>query len=79
MVRRKRQGRTALKGLGVKFGVTVRKRYGMVYRTLKQKRRCPSCASLKFGRVAAGIWYCRKCNYKVAGGAYSIDTEKLQS
>lgn len=74
--RRKRS--TALKGLGVKFGATVRKRYGKVYRTLKQKRRCPSCTSLKFRRLAIGIWKCDKCEYKVAGGAYDINLGKLQ-
>ncbi len=70
---------TALKGHGVKFGATVRKRYGKVYRTLHKKRRCPSCGSLRFGRIASGIWECPKCNYKIASGAYDIDVEKLQS
>lgn len=69
---------TALKGQGVKFGATVRKRYGKVYRTLHKKRRCPSCGSLRFGRLAAGIWACPKCSYKIASGAYDIDVEKLQ-
>jgi large subunit ribosomal protein L37Ae len=78
MVKRKKQAHVALKGLGIKFGATVRKRYGMAYNTLKQKRRCPSCGSLRFSRIASGIWYCPKCRYKVAGGAYDINTEKLQ-
>ncbi|MGI0019043.1 MAG: 50S ribosomal protein L37 [Nitrososphaera sp.] len=69
---------TALKGHGVKFGATVRKRYGKVYRTLHKKRRCPSCGSLRFSRLAAGIWACPKCSFKVASGAYDVDTEKLQ-
>ena len=77
MVNRKKRGPTALKGLGNKFGATVRKRYGMIYRTLKQKRRCPSCGSLKFDRVVSGIWSCPKCNYKVASGAYDVNFEKL--
>ena len=68
-----------LKGLGIRFGATVRKRYSKAYRTLKQKRRCPSCGSYKFSRIALGIWYCRKCRYKVAAGAYDVDTQKLQS
>ena len=74
----RKQGSTALKGHGVKFGATVRKRYGKVYRTLHKKRRCPSCGSLKFSRVASGIWECPKCSYKIASGAYDVDTEKLQ-
>ncbi len=79
MVNRNRKGQTVLKGLGTKFGATVRKRYSKVYRTLKQKRRCPSCGSLKFVRVACGIWNCPKCNFKVAAGAYDINIEKLHS
>jgi len=79
MVSRRKQGQTALKGLGIKFGATVRKRYSKAYRTLKQKRRCPSCGSFKFCRIASGIWYCRKCSYKVAAGAYDVQTDKLQS
>jgi large subunit ribosomal protein L37Ae len=71
------KGSTALKGLGIKFGATVRKRYGKVYRTLHMKRRCPSCGSQRFGRVALGIWRCPKCNFKIASGAYDIDLEKL--
>ena len=58
-----RKGSTNLKGLGIKFGATVRKRYGKVYRTLHKKRRCPSCGSLRFGRLAAGIWQCPKCKF----------------
>ncbi|NAL76955.1 50S ribosomal protein L37 [Nitrososphaera sp. AFS] len=79
MVSRRKQGQRVLKGLGIKFGATVRKRYSKAYKTLKQKRRCPSCSSNKFTRIVSGIWFCRKCNYKVAGGAYDIDLEKLQS
>ena len=72
-----KKGSTALRGHGIKYGATVRKRYGKVYRTLHIKRRCPSCGSLRFGRLAAGIWACPKCSFKVAGGAYDVDTEKL--
>jgi len=68
-----------LKGLGVKYGATVRKRYGILYKTLKKKRKCPACNSTRFGRVALGIWFCKKCEYKVAAGAYDIDLEKIQS
>jgi large subunit ribosomal protein L37Ae len=73
------KGSTTLKGLGIKYGATVRKRYGKVYRTLHQKRRCPSCGSQRFSRVASGIWNCPKCNFKVASGAYDVDFDKLRS
>jgi large subunit ribosomal protein L37Ae len=74
-----KKGSTNLKGLGIKFGATVRKRYGKVHRTLHKKRRCPSCGSMRFGRLAAGIWACPKCSFKIASGAYDIDLGKLQS
>jgi large subunit ribosomal protein L37Ae len=69
----RKKGSTALRGLGVKFGATVRKRYGKAYRTLHKKRRCPSCGSIRFGRVAVGIWH-----FKIASGAYDIELERLQ-
>ncbi len=62
----------SLKGLGVKYGATVRKRYTNIYNTLKKKRVCPKCGSLRFKRIVIGIWRCYKCNYTVAGGAYDI-------
>lgn len=79
MVSRSKHKISRLKGLGVKYGATVRKRYGMIYRLLKKKRKCPKCGSIKFDRKALGIWYCPKCNYKVAAGAYDVNIEKTKS
>lgn len=70
----RRRDKAALKGLSAKYGATVRKQYSRVYRTLKQKRRCPECGSLKFKRESAGIWACDICGFKVAGGAYDVST-----
>lgn len=71
MVKR-REGRESLKGLGVKYGATLRRRYTNVYKVLKMRRVCPKCGSLRFKRVVIGIWQCQKCHYTVAGGAYEI-------
>jgi len=60
-----------IKGLGPKYGATLRKRYSTVWKTLKSERMCPKCGSKRFTRVATGIWECQRCGYKVAGGAYS--------
>jgi large subunit ribosomal protein L37Ae len=79
MVSRRKHKLGGLKGLGVKYGATVRKRYGVLYKTLKKKRKCPLCGSVRFNRIAVGIWYCQKCEYKIAGGAYDIDLERIQS
>lgn len=62
----------ALKGLGAKYGVTLRRKYTAAYRLLKMRRICPSCGSARFKRLAIGIWACRKCGLKVAGEAYDV-------
>ena len=62
----------SLRGLGAKYGGTLRKRYARIYRTLKTARECPSCSSMKLRRRASGIWTCGSCGYTVAGGAYDL-------
>ena len=61
-----------LKGLGARYGIKLRKKYSIVHRVLKSKRKCPECGSLQFGRQAVGIWGCKKCGLKIAGYAYDI-------
>jgi large subunit ribosomal protein L37Ae len=61
-----------LRGLGAKYGGTLRKRYARVFRTLKQARECPSCSSMRLSRTSSGIWKCKSCGYTVAGGAYTL-------
>jgi large subunit ribosomal protein L37Ae len=66
------KAKKALKGLGARYGIKLRKQYTKIHFTLKQTRACPECGSEKFGRDAVGIWSCKKCSYKVAGTAYDI-------
>lgn len=68
----------ALRGLGAKYGGTLRKRYARVFRTLKQARECPSCSSMKLSRRASGIWTCKSCGYTVAGGAFDLQQAKAR-
>ena len=63
---------SSLKGLGAKYGLKPRKKFTAVHRLLKAKRRCVECGSIKFGRVAVGIWACKKCGFKIAGMAYDV-------
>jgi large subunit ribosomal protein L37Ae len=62
----------SLRGLGAKYGGTLRKRYARVFRTLKEARECPACSSMRLSRAASGIWKCKSCGYTVAGGAYTL-------
>jgi len=61
-----------LKGLGARYGIKLRKKYSIVHKILKTKRKCPECGSLRFGRQDVGIWSCKKCGFKIAGSAYDI-------
>lgn len=61
-----------LKGLGCRYGIKLRKQYSKAYHLLKTKRLCPECGSIKFKRIAVGIWKCQKCMFKMTGNAYDI-------
>src|SRR3972149_4777621 len=63
------------RGLGVRYGSTVRKRYIKVITELKKPHKCPQCGFLKVHRLSVGVWQCGKCNYTYAGGAYTTVTK----
>jgi len=67
-----------LKGLGAKYGGTLRKRYARVFNTLKEARERPSCSSSKLRRESSGIWKCKSCGYTVAGGAFDLSPPKAR-
>jgi len=58
------------RGLGPRYGSTVRKRYIRVTAGLKKAHRCPQCGFLRVKRESVGVWKCKKCGYTFAGGAY---------
>ncbi len=64
--------KSSLKGLGARYGLKPRKKFTLIHKLLKAKRRCPDCGSIQFGRQAVGIWRCKKCGFKIAGTAYDI-------
>ncbi|MDR2719968.1 MAG: 50S ribosomal protein L37ae [Nitrososphaerota archaeon] len=59
------------RGLGARYGSTVRKRYVKVITELKKPHRCPQCGFVRVHRVSVGVWKCNKCSYTYAGGAYT--------
>ncbi len=58
------------RGLGTRYGATVRKRYIKVIAGLKTPHKCPSCGFVKVKRKSVGVWQCGKCSYTFTGGAY---------
>ena len=63
------------RGLGTRYGATVRKRYVKVITELKKPHRCPQCGFVRVRRVSVGIWKCGKCEFTFAGGAYTPHTK----
>jgi len=70
------KGRESVRGLGAKYGGTLRKRYARIFKGLKAARECPSCSSMRLARASSGIWKCKSCGYTVAGGAFDLAQAK---
>ena len=66
--RKKKVGST--RGLGARYGSTVRKRYVEVLSGMKKAHKCPQCGSESVRRKSVGVWNCRKCDFTFTGGAY---------
>ncbi|MCW4012207.1 MAG: 50S ribosomal protein L37ae [Candidatus Bathyarchaeota archaeon] len=66
-------------GLRGRGGATLRKRYGRIMTSLHTYHKCPSCASPSVKRESVGLWECRKCGHKFAGGAYTPSTKVGQA
>jgi large subunit ribosomal protein L37Ae len=73
MGRTKKVGPT--RGLGPRYGSTVRKRYIKVMADMKKHHRCPRCGFSRVKRESVGIWKCRKCGFTYTGGAYTPTTK----
>jgi large subunit ribosomal protein L37Ae len=63
------------RGLGVRYGSTVRKRYIKVVKELRKPHSCPQCGLPRVKRESVGVWKCRKCGYTFTGGAYTPTTK----
>jgi large subunit ribosomal protein L37Ae len=63
------------RGLGPRYGSTVRKRYIKVMEGMKKPHRCPQCGFLRVKRASVGVWKCRKCGFTYTGGAYTPVTK----
>ena len=63
------------RGLGTRYGATVRKRYIKVVTEAKKAHKCPQCGSAAVKRESVGVWNCRKCGLTFAGGAYTPVTK----
>jgi len=64
---------------GARYGVKIRKLISRLEAKTRSPHKCPRCSTPKVKRIGLGIWQCKKCNYKFAGGCWlpQTDTGKL--
>jgi large subunit ribosomal protein L37Ae len=62
-------------GFGARYGTVTRRRYISVVTGLRSKHECPRCMFKTVKRWSVGVWHCRKCGLKFAGGAYTPTTK----
>jgi large subunit ribosomal protein L37Ae len=55
---------------GPRYGTVVRRRYAQVVSGMRVPHECPICHVRAVKRLTVGVWNCRKCGVKFAGGAY---------
>ncbi|HUW85586.1 MAG TPA: 50S ribosomal protein L37ae [Methanoregula sp.] len=63
---------------GCRYGRFVRKRVAEIEAVSGALHRCPKCDMKSIQRRGTGIWECRKCGYKFAGGAYQPQTPAMK-
>ncbi len=63
---------------GCRYGRFVRKRVNDIEKISRALHRCPKCDMESVARKGTGIWECRKCGYKFAGGAYQPMTPTMK-
>jgi large subunit ribosomal protein L37Ae len=54
-----------------RYGVRIRKQMSAVTSAKRKSYECPRCRHVSVKRVSTGIWRCRRCDLKFAGGAYT--------
>lgn len=64
------------KRFGVRYGRTLREKFGNIEREQRKLHKCPYCFLSKVKRVAAGIWNCRKCGITFTGKAYTLSKKR---
>ncbi len=55
---------------GPRYGRKIRMSVSKIEKSARGTYECPSCKKTGLKRESFGIWKCRKCGKKFAGGAY---------
>ncbi len=55
---------------GTRYGLRVRRTWLEIEAVQRQKYVCRKCGKKTVKRAGTGIWECKHCGYKFAGGCY---------
>lgn len=55
---------------GVRYGNTLRRKFGEIEKLSRGKYKCPFCSKEKVRKSAYGIWKCGSCEKVFIGKAY---------
>jgi len=59
---------------GARYGRVARKRISEIEADMRAEHACPECGATNVDRKGTGIWECKKCSYRFAGGTYRPET-----
>jgi large subunit ribosomal protein L37Ae len=62
----------SVKRFGARYGRKVKIKYSKIEREQRRLHKCPYCSKINVKRIAMGIWYCKKCDSKFTGKAYTL-------
>ncbi|MFA5772173.1 MAG: 50S ribosomal protein L37ae [Thermoplasmata archaeon] len=60
---------------GARYGVKIRNLIADIKKQKISVYNCPTCNYASMKRISTGIWECRHCGAKIAGGAYTPTTK----
>ncbi|OYT34880.1 50S ribosomal protein L37ae [Archaeoglobales archaeon ex4484_92] len=59
---------------GARYGLRIRRTWLEIDIPQRQKYVCKKCGKRAVKRVGSGIWECKHCGYRFAGGCYTPTT-----
>jgi large subunit ribosomal protein L37Ae len=63
---------------GARYGLSVKKQIKSIEIRKSARYHCPRCSKENLKRISTGIWQCRSCDLKFAGGAFTPQTPKMK-
>ncbi|UKK01298.2 60S ribosomal protein L37a [Theileria orientalis] len=76
----KRTKKVGLAGkYGTRYGASLRKQAKKIELLQHASYGCPFCGKTATRRKAVGVWQCKGCKKKMAGGAWSLVTSSASS